>query len=115
MKNKKSLQNISVIVFDENRNICSIQRGVEIVSDSIETSEGIMMLSDAKIFTDEWNGHIYYIFNLDLPSKVEAENLKRLRRSTAVHNIFSYDTAKPFDFMKLLPYLIIIMMILFMK
>lgn len=113
MKNKKTLQNVQVLIFDGNRNIVSAEKGIDIVADQIESESGVYHLSDAKIYTDEWNGKIYYCFNVDLPARVEAKNLKDLRRSTALSNILSYQVSKPLDIFKLMPWLAIILLILF--
>lgn len=112
MKNKKSLQNIKVLIFDGDRNIVSAEKGINIVADQIECESGVYHLGDAKIYTDEWNGQIYYCFNVDLPARVEASHLKTLRRSTALSNILSYRVAKPLDLFKLMPWIAIILLIL---
>ena len=43
---------------------------------------------------------------IDLQTKIEAENLKKLRRSVALNNIFDYETTKTFDLMGFMPYII---------
>lgn len=108
MKNKKTLRNMKVMFFDEERRTVSVEPIKNIQGDSIESSNGLMHLSDASIFTDEWNGGTYYLFNVDLPAKVEAENLKKLRRSAALSNLFNYSSAKPFDLMGFMPWVALI-------
>jgi hypothetical protein len=113
MKNKKTLSNIEVIIFNTETNTLSAEKGINIVADQIETESGIMQLSDAKIWVDDWNSKIYYIFNVDIPAKVEAENLKKLRRSVSLTRIFDYDVKKPMDIFKLLPWIVIIALVVF--
>lgn len=64
-----------------------------------------------KFFNNQ--GGLTYLVNVDLPAKVEAENLKRLRRSVALARIFEYDRGKGINFMSLVPYIIIVLMIMF--
>lgn len=113
MKNKKSLSKIKVLVFDEQRGSLQVHSGKELYADSIETDSGMYFLSDSKVYVDEWNGHTYYLFNVDIPAQVEASNLKKLRRSVALNNLFDYDVKKVFDLFGFLPYLVIILMIIF--
>ena len=113
MKNKNTLKNIEVLIFDEKRNTLTAEKGINIVADQIECETGVYHLSDAKIFTDEWEGKIYYIFNVDLPVRVEANNLKVLRRSNALARIFDYQVSKPLDLFKFMPWMAIILLILF--
>lgn len=113
MKNKKTLQNIEVLIFDEKRKTLTAEKGIDIVADQIESESGIYHLSDAQIFTDEWNGKIYYLFNAELPEKVEANKLKGLRRSNALARMFDYQVSKPMDMFKFMPWVAIILLILF--
>lgn len=79
---------------------------------NIETEEGVLPLDKAKRFFDANNGSVTYVFDLDLPAKVEASNLVKLRRSVAIKNMFTYQTDKPFDLFKFLPYVIAIIALL---
>lgn len=99
---------MKVMFFDEERKTVSVENVKDVQGDSIESSTGLLHLNDADIYTDEWNGSIYYVYNGDLPAKVEAENLKKLRRNAALSNIFNYSSAKPFDFMSLMPWVALI-------
>lgn len=113
MKNKKTLSHIKVLIFDKERGAVNIENGKNIYADQIESESGLYDLAHSKVYHDEWNGDTYYLFNVDLPAKVEAANLKRLRRSAAISAMFSYDTKKSFDLFKFLPYVIIILMVMF--
>lgn len=86
---------------------------IDVVGDSIEYDDGVLNLSDAKKFYDVSSGGLHFVFNLDLPAKVEANNLKMLRRSQALNNIFKYDRGKKFDLMTFMPYIVIILLVLF--
>lgn len=113
MKNKKTLSNIEVLIFNQDTQTVSAEKGVNILADQIETESGILELKNATRFFDEWNAKTYYMFNVDIPAKIEAENLKRLRRSVSLTRIFDYDTKKPMDLFKLFPYIIILVMAVF--
>lgn len=113
MKNKKTLKNIEVLIFDETRKTLTAEKGIDIVADQIESESGVYHLSDAQIYTDEWEGKIYYLFNVTLPVRVEADKLKTLRRSNALARMFDYQVSKPLDLFKFMPWLAIILLILF--
>lgn len=86
---------------------------IDLIGDQIEYEDGVLPISDSLKLYDSGNGGIHYIFNLDLPSKVEANNLKLLRRSNALHNIFKYQSYKKFDLVGFMPWLIIVLLVLF--
>ncbi|MDR4352532.1 hypothetical protein FOS02_28020, partial [Bacillus paranthracis] len=67
---------------------------------------------DAIRYYNETEGAISYMFNVDIPSKMEAEKLKTLRRSTAIKNLFKYDTQKSFNFEKMIPWVIVVLTLL---
>lgn len=113
MKNKKTLKNIEVLIFDETRKTLTAEQGINIVANQIECESGVYHLEDAQIFTDEWEGRIYYIFNVTLPVRVEADTLKKLRRSNALARMFDYQISKPLDLFKVMPWIAIILLILF--
>lgn len=113
MKNKKTLSNIEVLIFDEERKTLTAEKGIDIVADQIESESGVYHLSDAKIYTDEWQGKIFYLFHASLPEKVEATKLKQLRRSNALARMFDYQVAKPLDIFKFMPWVVIMLLVLF--
>ncbi|WP_116314944.1 hypothetical protein, partial [Escherichia coli] len=80
-------------------NQISSHKVIDIVGDSIEYDDGILTLADATKYYDISKSGMHYIFNLDVPAKLEAKNLKMLRRSQALNNIFKYERGKKFDFM----------------
>lgn len=80
---------------------------------TVETKNYVLAAEDLEVFTDGSNGFIYYVNKMDQDAFKESINLKTLRRSVAIKNIFSYDTIKPFDIFKFLPYLIIILLVFF--
>ena len=113
MKNKKSKSNIRVLIFNPETNTLNAEMGVNIEADSIESESGVFHLSDAVRYVDEWNGNIYYVFNAQIPERLEAAKIKQLRRSTALNRIFEFDRNKPLDIVKLMPWLIILVLIVF--
>ncbi|MEC2986271.1 hypothetical protein P9Z41_12875, partial [Bacillus cereus] len=58
--------------------------------------------------------YVYHIYNLEKPARIEAENLKMLRRSSALKGIFDFDTGKkPFDIIGFMPWVIIVLLAIF--
>lgn len=100
---------VSIISGDE----IETYKVLDIVGDVMEYEKGILTVSEGKKFYDITSGGLHFIYNLDIPAKVESHNLKLLRRSEALKNIFKYDKENKFDFMGLIPYIIIVLMILF--
>lgn len=108
--NANHKNDVLTIVSDEQ---ISTHKVIDIVGDSIEYDDGILNLADCNRYYDVSRSGMHYIFSLDLPAKVEAQNLKTLRRSAALNNIFKFDRGKKLDLMSLMPYIIIILLVLF--
>lgn len=108
----KAYKNHSVLIFDENNSVTSYDV-LNIDNDCIETDTDILKLSDSIKFYDNNNGGFTYIFNVPEVAKVEAENLKNLRRNNVVKNIMTYETEKSMDITKLFPYIIAVAALLF--
>lgn len=113
VKIEPKYKNMRVMVFNNELGSFTVQRVVQIAGDKIETDDDLLPIEAARKFVDETSGLIYYIFDLDLPAKVESNNLKSLRRSVALKRIFDYDKEQNFDLFRFLPYLIIILMAIF--
>lgn len=108
----KNFRNHSVLIFDENHNLTR-HKVYGIDNGCIETEDNILELEGSIKYYDQTNGGFTYIYNLDLPAKVEAENLKKLRRNTAINNLFKYDREKGLDIFKLMPWIITIVALIF--
>lgn len=110
---KKKGQNFSnhkaYVVRDD---VMYVERVISADSDVVETETGIYKTDDAIRYYNETEGAISYMFNVDIPSKMEAEKLKTLRRSTAIKNLFKYDTQKSFNFEKMIPWVIVVLTLL---
>ncbi|PHC29623.1 hypothetical protein COE95_17860 [Bacillus toyonensis] len=110
---KKKGQNFSnhkaYVIRDE---VMYVERVISADSDVVETETGIYKTDDAKRYYNETESAISYMFNVDIPSKMEAEKLKTLRRSTAIKNLFKYDTQKSFNFEKMIPWVIVVLTLL---
>lgn len=109
MNNKKI-----VILFDEENKTLYQENITEITDNKIETKTNLYPKKDFTTYFDESNNTLAYLSNIDLSAKIETENLKQLRRSAALNNIFDYETTKDFDLMAYMPYIIIIVMAIFM-
>lgn len=93
---------------------CETYKIVDVYDNTVEHEMGVLNLSDAQKYYDVTNGGLHLFYNLDVPSKVESSNLKVLRRSQALKNIFQYEKENKLDVMAFIPYIIIILMVLFM-
>lgn len=101
----KNYKNHKVIIVNEDGSLTHHQvYGID--SGVIETDQALLEMADAKKYYDVTNAGFTYVFNLDLPARVEAENLKKLRRNTAINNLMKYDREKSLDIFKLLPWII---------
>lgn len=110
---KKKGQNFSnhkaYVIRDD---VMYVERVISADSDVVETETGIYKTDDAIRYYNETESAISYMFNVDIPSKMEAEKLKTLRRSTAIKNLFKYDTQKSFNFEKMIPWVIVVLTLL---
>lgn len=106
-----------VVMFSEEGAEVSIEQVVDANAEIVETKSGIYALEYAKNYVDAKTGHLVYVFNADIPARVEAENLKRLRRSTVLNKLFDFErqSGGGIDWVKVLPYIIILFMIVFHK
>lgn len=86
---------------------------LDIHGDNLEFEGGLLPVSEAQMHFDITSGGTQYTYHLDLPARLESHKLKELYRSTVINNIFSYDKNKPFDIFKFLPWLVIILLVLF--
>lgn len=106
MKNK-------VVLIDEENNSLINEKLKFIHDDSIETDKAIYPMENIRKYFNESETTMYYYVNVALPDRVETRNLKNLRRNLAIHNLFNYQTKKGISISALMPYIIIILLILF--
>lgn len=111
--NKNQYSNVKVHVFNPDTQTLSVEDVIEMYSNQIETVNGVYTIEDSLRYFDEVNANMIYVFNADIPAKIESNNLKKLRRSTALTRIFDYDIKQKTDLMKFVPYVIIMMLIIF--
>jgi hypothetical protein len=105
-----------VVMFNQGTNEIGIERVIEISADMVETPSGLYSIESAETYVDPMKGNLVYVFNADIPARVEAENLKQLRRSVTLKKLFDFErTTGGVDWVKILPYVIIIVMVLFHK
>lgn len=103
-----------VILFKEENNSIYDEIITSIDEVSIETKNNLYPRKDFIQYFDETNNSLVFISKIDVAAKIESENLKKLRRSSALNNLFNYETSKEFDLMVYMPYIIIIIMAIFM-
>lgn len=98
-------------LFDDG--MVSIENVLGIDGNALETTNRVLNISDLDKFVDV-SGSVFYTTKLDIEARSESEDLKKLRRSMVVKNIFSYSGAsKKFDFMSVLPWVIVAISIIF--
>lgn len=108
------IKNSKLLILDDKTNTLSEQRIDIISSDGIETKNSIYNSKDVVKYHNETTGEMYYLAHADIQARQESENLKKLRRSVALNNMFNYQTKQKLDMFKLMPYVIIIVMVLFL-
>lgn len=81
---------------------------------ALETKYRVLSLEDLDKYISV-DGYVIYLSNLNFSGKIESENLKKLRRSAVINNLFNFgsSSSKNFDLFKFLPYLIILILIFF--
>lgn len=110
---KKPLRNCTYLSFDS-ENSAVVKDTVMFADESVvETKNYMLETSNLTVYTDITSGHIYYIDKMNLDNLKESANLKQLRRSMAIKNVFSFDTTKPLDIMAFLPWIVIILLAIF--
>lgn len=103
-----------VIIFNEEQNTCIVDRVIDVDADTIEAHGYILPMSDALVRVDPVHGNPVYIFNLmTVPAAVEAENLKKLRRSQALKNMFQFERNQSLNIAQLAPWIVVAALILF--
>ncbi|MCG7218201.1 hypothetical protein MF069_36495 [Paenibacillus mucilaginosus] len=115
MFNSQERAKHKAIIFDKETRMVSIVDVYGQAGNMLETkTDGVWHVDNAITYVDEKNGGIVYVYNVDLPAKVEADHLKTLRRSAALKRMFDFEKDdKTFDWFKFLPYLIIMLMVFF--
>lgn len=113
MFQKARLSKNRVLVFGDDNTITD-QAVVDQNSECVETKNGIYHIEDCKTFIDAEKGGVVYIINAPQPAQVEAENLKKLRRSTALKRVFEFDRSTgEFQWGKIMPWVVIVLLVLF--
>lgn len=92
---------------------CELVNVQEVSDEAIVTDRGLFYLDQVKKMLDIRNGYLIYCAHLDLPARIEAENLRQLRRSTALKRMLEFNVKDKPDFFKFVPYIIIALLILF--
>lgn len=113
MKRGLEMKKTKVLVFNEENNTMITERFKQIAGEYLETDSDLYPIENTKKYFNENDSTLYYFVNIDFPEKVLAQDLKKLRRSVALQNIFNYDVRKPISITSLMPYFIILALILF--
>lgn len=79
----------------------------------VETIDAIYPENEGILYFDTGSQQIVYVFNIDESVKVEADTLKELRRNVVLSRLFDFKMDKPFDIFALLPWVVIILLVIF--
>lgn len=86
----------------------SLETVLETDGEILETYNRCLRLEELDAFVNV-DGSVFYASNLDFAAKSESENLKKLRRSSVISNIFGYSkTEKKFDLLGILPWIAVV-------
>lgn len=110
-KYAKEFKNYEVMLFKNNS--VTIHPVYNVNGGCIETDIDILPEEEGIKIYNETLGGFTYLFNIDMPAKVESENLKTLRRNVAIKNLMSYDKEKGIDLKIVMAYLVAISAIIF--
>lgn len=110
----KTVGKDKIVIFNQDQTV-SIH-GIEAIStEAVLTQQGTYPIQDCDKYIDTVNGSLVYTVNASIPAKVEAENIRNLRKSTVLKTIFEFERSGKFDYMKLIPWVIIALLILKMN
>lgn len=101
-----------ILLFNEDHT-CEYLNVEEVSDEAVLTKNGMYNLDGLTKHIDTYNGNVMYVGKVDLPAKIEAANLRSLRKSTALKRMFEFNIQDKVDYMKFVPYIIIAMLILF--
>lgn len=110
---KRNLINSKVLIKFEDQSV-ALEDVVSLEGNALETKYRVLSLEDLDKYISV-DGYVIYLCNLDFFAKSDSESLKKLRRSAVINNLFNFgsSSSKNFDLFKFLPYLIILILILF--
>lgn len=92
----------------------AIENVISIDGDVLESQNRCVNLSDLDSFVNV-DGSILYATRLDVKARSESENLLKLRRSVVISNIFAFDKQKKLDIMSYLPWIALIIVVMFLS
>ena len=92
----------------------SIESVVSLEGDILETENRCVNVSDLDCFVNV-DGSILYATNFNFNARSESENLLKLRRSAVISNIFNFDKQKKLDIMSYLPWIALIIVVMFLS
>lgn len=113
VKQNPEYKKFYITIFDESNDTLKTYNVLDVHNNDLEYAEGFLPIDDAKQYFDHSTGGLHFFYNLDLPAKLEANKLKMLRRDKALANMFNFEIDKQFDIFGFLPWLAIILLILF--
>ncbi|OBZ15206.1 hypothetical protein A8L34_29555 [Bacillus sp. FJAT-27264] len=102
-----------LIIFHEGTMECEIVQVEDLSEETIQSKRGMYALDDVTKHLDIRNGNLVYMVKADIPARVEAQKLRDLRRSVALKRMFEFNTKDGTDFKGFIPWIVIILLILF--
>jgi hypothetical protein len=102
-----------LIIFHKDTQECEIVAVEDLSEESIQSKRGMYPLTDVTKHLDIRNGNLVYMVQADIPAAVEAVKLRDLRRSVALKRMFEFNVKDGVDFKFYIPWIIIVLLILF--
>jgi hypothetical protein len=109
---KKSLTKDTVILYHQESNSVTMHGVIDTGANMLETDVGILPIEGSRAIPNVNKGGMLYLYQVDLPALIEAENLKQLRRSVAIRNMFQFGK-DGMDLKSLIPWIICLALIIF--
>ncbi|MNL24519.1 hypothetical protein D3C87_1459540 [compost metagenome] len=102
-----------LIIFHEGTQECEMVAVEDLSETMVQSKRGMFPLEDVNKYLDIRNGNLIYLASADIPASVEAVKLRELRRSVALKRMFEFNVKDGVDFKFYIPWIIIILLILF--
>lgn len=101
-----------ITLIDNDTNTSQTFKIKDIFDNCLEYEKGIINVDNTTHFFDTEKGTIHYFTGITSFTRQEINSLLILRRNVALKNIFNVKKNDEFDYFKLIPYLIIVLLIL---
>jgi hypothetical protein len=106
------MKDVAIFYHDDGRSI-TIKPVLSCKDNLIETETELFPVEGSCKFVNSDGGLVYVYGQIDIPAFIEAQNLKKLRRSVALSKLFDYDKEKPINWGSLAMWMLIFALLFF--